>query len=101
MEKGMRTGFLLENQPINFIDISLMTPKQILRHDSSLLCPVKILIKTYDGESILFCHRILVSIIKIHPAASVIFEKSSGCQWRCENVHLWRNESVQLDNLHA
>ena len=47
------------------IYISLRTPEQILRHHSPIFCPVKIFIKTYDGESIPFCHRILVSIVKI------------------------------------
>ena len=47
------------------IYISLRTPEQILRHHSSFLGPVKIFIKTHDGEPVLFRHRILVSIVKI------------------------------------
>ena len=43
----------------------LGTPEQILRHHSSLLCPVKILIKTHDGKPVPLRHRILVSIVKI------------------------------------
>ena len=47
------------------INVSLWTSEQFLRHHSSFLRPIKILIKTYNGEIIPFSHSILVSIIKI------------------------------------
>ncbi len=45
--------------------VLLRTPEQIPRYYSSLLCPVKVRIKTHDGKSIPFCHSVLVCIVKI------------------------------------